>query len=109
MAEKEKAKIEIELENFQGVLQFDPIIVRAKDMDETHRKILKLALESEITISDVQMMLKIPRSTAYKKLEELVDYRYLKKRYEGANAYYAITEAGKIALAILSSTAETSD
>lgn len=96
---EKKAKIEIELENFQGTIQFDSRILRSIELEKDDIEILNAVRHVKKLIEIVEWVNK-PKTTVYRRLEELVEKGLLNKKVEGKSATYEITEIGKLMLKI---------
>ncbi|AWR95233.1 CRISPR-associated CARF protein Csa3 [Acidianus brierleyi] len=90
------AEIEVEAESLEGVISWRIDEMVRKDFEEDDVKILLAIHEGEKSVSEISRRVKIPVTTAWRKVNKLVDNYYIKKEGE----QLSLTKKGEIFISI---------
>ncbi len=92
-----KSLIEVELENFKGVVSFPINVLRLMEPSSEEKRILKyLKVKGSGSLDDISLNLGIPRTTAYKMIKNLEQKGYITGTRIGKKIIYILTELSKI-------------
>ncbi len=86
------AEIEVETESLEGVVSWNINDMIKREFNESDIKILLAIREGEKNVSEISRRLKIPVTTAWRKINKLTDNYYIKKYGEKLS----LTKKGEI-------------
>jgi len=90
-------ELEIELENFKGIIKLPLKLLYMQPLSSEEYKVLKALIDMKIaTAKDLLDSLHMPRSSFYRYLKELVTKDLIKEIRKGKTAFYEPTELAKV-------------
>jgi CRISPR-associated protein Csa3 len=89
-------EIEVELENFRGVIRFSPELLRGVGLGDYDRKVLRsLAQRGKATYRELLTDTNLPRATLFRILKNLKLRGFIKAEITGRTSYYSLTDVGR--------------
>ncbi len=89
-------KIEVELENFKGVISFGPELLREVGLGDYDKKILRsLAKRGKATYKEILKDTGLPRATLFRILKSLRLRGFINTEIIGRTSYYSLTDVGR--------------
>lgn len=90
--------VEVELENFAGVISFPLRVIKlSSPLKEEYRVILRTLLEvGEMNLSDLARRLGVAKSTIHSRVKHLINLNLIKAEYRGKSLICTATEMAKL-------------
>jgi len=95
---KLRGEVEIELENFRGTVSLPATLLYMEPLGSEEHKVLKVLMErGPMTAKDLMDLLKIPRSSLYRRIKELKTRGLVVEVREGKAAVYEVNNLAYVA------------
>lgn len=97
LSSNKKALIELETENLENIITFNPDFFRPEPIDESDRRILrKIAEIGEVKLDEFAEIIGKSRTTTYRILKKLVKTGYIVERKVGRGVVYTVSSKGRL-------------
>ena len=89
-------EVEVELENFSGVVRFSPELFRGVSLGDYDRRVVKsLAQRGKATYRELLADTGLPRATLFRTLKNLRLRGLIRAEVVGRTSYYSLTDIGR--------------